>query len=190
MRDVRANKSMSTLEKIYERAVETRDKCRRRVLLQSEVQEQVKELWSELLGAYPEDSEQWRIADRSRREHTDWWSVPKMSQYAEKDDCVNIEVVIRTIEEISGKSALSKPRSVAKKHTDVRFHLTPSAAVTGRTAWDIFEIYKDRYGKKFLLAIIVAVVLLLAFVHWQTPVGKNVSLFGFNLYVKHGDAAK
>ena len=181
---------MSTLEKVYERAVEAREKCKRRVLLQSEVQEQVKELWSELLGAYPEDSEQWRIADRSRREHTNWWSVPKMSQYAEKDDCVNIEVIIRTIEEISGKSASRTPQAVTKKHSEVGSHQTPRAVVTGRTGWDIFETYKDRYGKKFVLGVIVAAVLLLAFVHWQTPVGKNVSLFGFNLYVKHGDAEK
>ena len=164
---------MATLEKIYERAVEARDKCRRRVLLQSEVQEQVKELWFELLGAFPEDSEQWRIVDRSKREHTDWWSVPKMPQYAEKDDCVNIEVVIRTIEEISGKSASRSPRAVAKKLTNIGPAPTPSVAVTGRTAWDIFETYKNRYGIKFFLGLIVAVALLLAFVHWQTPVGKT-----------------
>jgi ribose/xylose/arabinose/galactoside ABC-type transport system permease subunit len=86
--------------------------------------------------------------------------------------------------------ASRKPRALAKKHADVRPHPTPSAAVTGRTAWDIFETYKDRYGVKFLLGLILVVALLLAFVHWQTPVGKNVSLFGFNLYVKHDDAAE
>jgi len=50
----------------------------------------------------------------------------------------------------------------------------------------MFEMYKEQHGTKFLAALACFVVLLFVFVHFQTPDGKSVTVFGINLYTKHG----
>lgn len=113
---------MTTLECVYDRAVDALSRCKRRLLLQPEVQILVNEIWDELEALYPSGSEQWRIIDRSKREHTNWWSVPTMSQYVKGVDCGNIEVLVSTIEEVFGKPVRAQTAAHHQEYPKWLYH--------------------------------------------------------------------
>ncbi|MCG8064883.1 MAG: hypothetical protein N0C89_12155 [Candidatus Thiodiazotropha endolucinida] len=94
------------------KAKDAHSRCINGTLHIEEVKDIVNNLWSELYSSFQEDSEEWRIVDKARKEHTDWWSVPTMSNYVKPDDAHNINVIIQTIEIITGKNI---KRSVAKQ---------------------------------------------------------------------------
>ena len=85
---------MATIEEIYVRAKNAHEKTKNRLLRIDEVKEIVAELWSELFSLYEKNSIEWRIIDKGRREHTDWWSVPTTSDYA-KD--MEVAIILITI---------------------------------------------------------------------------------------------
>ncbi|MEW8003413.1 MAG: hypothetical protein AB2827_11535 [Candidatus Thiodiazotropha sp.] len=137
------------------KAKDAHSRCINGTLRIEEVKDIVINLWSELYSSFQEDSEEWRIVDKARKEHTDWWSVPTMSNYVKPDDAHNINVIIQTIEIITGKNI---KRSVAKQTKAViKKNEKP------KNIWPIIKKHWDTYKLTvvllMLLSIIVTVIL-------------------------------
>ncbi|MEW8333109.1 MAG: hypothetical protein AB2728_07750 [Candidatus Thiodiazotropha sp.] len=148
---------MPTLEELYSRAKDAHEKAQKRLLRIEEVKGIVTALWDDLSTSYEKDSVEWRIVDKTRSEHTDWWTVPTMSSYAKDLEVYNLYVIIKVIETITGKEP--QPNNIVNKEVEALIDHQLNK-ITGRTKWDVFSELHRRY-KLWFLIIVIALLLYL-----------------------------
>jgi hypothetical protein len=149
-----------TIEEIYLRVKEAHNKTKNQLLRIDEVKEIVSKLWEDLFNLYEKDSIEWRIIDKGRKEHTDWWSAPTVSNYAKDKEATNLKVIIQVVEKITGKVKLPKASIPTNNETENSFKLN---LVTGRTRWDFLSELHRHYKLQF---VIVAILLFL-YLEWS-----------------------
>ena len=142
---------MSAIEEIYLRAKDAHEKAKNRLLRINEVKKIVSGLWSDLFDLYENDSIEWRIVDKGRKEHTAWWTVPTISDYAKELEAANLNVIIQVIETITGKEKIIKTPRLKKEDSENNHTLNQ---ITGRTRWDFFSELHRRYKPGFVLMVI------------------------------------
>lgn len=141
---------MASIENIYVKAKDAHSRCIKGTLRLDEVKDIVNSLWSELYSAFQEDSEEWRIVDKARKEHADWWRVPTMSNYVKPDDAHNVNVIIQTIEIITGKNI---KRQVVKQTKPVIKN-----SVKSKSIWPVIKKQWDTYKLAVVLLMALSVI--------------------------------
>jgi len=151
---------MHTIESVYTRAKDAHAKCQNRTIRIGEVKELIVVLWEDLFSIYREGSTEWRTIDRVRKEHTDWWTVPELSDYAQSLEQNNIYVILKVIEKLTGKGVIkTAPHkdNLLNSFIDEKLNQT-----TGRTKWDFFSELHRYYRWSFF----IVAVGLLAYLGW------------------------
>lgn len=150
---------MKSISEIYDQAKVNYAGCVKGTLTIEEAKSTCAKLWDNLFLLYEEGSQNWRIVDKARKDHTDWWSVSTMSNYASDTDANNFKHIFLTIEKITDKSPRQLDVSIQKKRKEFS-----SPKVTGRTSWDFLSELHREYGIVF---IVVGILLLLTVIYFD-----------------------